>query len=60
VAGAVLNHRRPATPGGAQGAYQRANRWPEVVLAMEHCGRLLNASLKLNRSEVVPMAARTG
>jgi integrase len=35
VADAVLNHRQSATRGGVLGVYQRAQRWPEQVKAMQ-------------------------
>ena len=48
VVDAVLNHRQAATRGGVLGVYQRAQRWPEQVAAME-LGR--NAGRALARKE---------
>ncbi len=45
VADAVLNHRQAATRGGVLGVYQRAQRWPEQVRAMEVWGDVLAAAI---------------
>jgi hypothetical protein len=45
VADAVLNHRQAATRGGVLGVYQRAQRWPEQVKAMEAWGAILAAAI---------------
>jgi integrase len=62
VADAVLNHRQSATRSGVLGVYQRANRWPEQVRAMEHWGRLLAAAIEGRDagSGSVAMTARAG
>ena len=41
VVDAVLNHRQAATRGGVLGVYQRAQRWPEQVKAMQAWGEML-------------------
>lgn len=46
VADAVLNHRQAATRGGVLGVYQRAQRWPEQVKAMQAWNDALAATLK--------------
>jgi integrase len=46
VADAVLNHRQSATCGGVLGVYQRAQRWPEQVKAMQAWNDALAAALK--------------
>jgi len=46
VVDAVLNHRQSATRGGVLGVYQRAQRWPEQVRAMEVWGNLLAAAIE--------------
>ena len=43
---AVLNHRQAATRGGVLGVYQRAQRWPEQVKAMEAWGAILAAAIE--------------
>ncbi|MBD0271528.1 MAG: tyrosine-type recombinase/integrase [Acetobacteraceae bacterium] len=45
VVDAVLNHRQAATRGGVLGVYQRAQRWPEQVAAMERWGEILSGVL---------------
>src|SRR5581483_3814229 len=45
VADAVLNHRQSATRGGVLGDYQRAQRWPEQVKAMQAWNDALAAAL---------------
>lgn len=45
VADAVLNHKQAATRGGVMGVYQRAERWPEQVAAMQAWGTALAAAL---------------
>ena len=45
VADAVLNHRQSATRGGVLGVYQRAQRWPEQVAAMNAWGRALETAI---------------
>jgi integrase len=45
VADAVLNHRQSATRGGVLGVYQRAQRWPEQVRAMQAWNDALAAAL---------------
>lgn len=45
VADAVLNHKQSATRGGVLGVYQRAQRWPEQVKAMQAYGTALAAAL---------------
>lgn len=37
----ILNHRQAATRAGVLGVYQRAQRWPEQVDAMQAWGRIL-------------------
>ena len=49
VADAVLNHRQAATRGGVLGVYQRAQRWPEQVRAMDVWGDVLAAALRSGR-----------
>ncbi|GAA0571167.1 tyrosine-type recombinase/integrase [Craurococcus roseus] len=46
VVDAVLNHRQAATRGGVLGVYQRAQRWPEQVRAMEVWGAILAAAIE--------------
>lgn len=46
VVDAVLNHRQAATRGGVLGVYQRAQRWPEQVRAMEAWGAVLAAAIE--------------
>lgn len=57
VADAVLNHKQSATRGGVLGVYQRAQRWPEQVKAMQAWGTALAAALALRpkptKAEVV-------
>lgn len=62
VADAVLNHRQSATRSGVLGVYQRASRWPEQVVAMQHWGRMLSAAIEDREYDdtVVPMVARSG
>lgn len=43
VADAILNHKQSATRGGVLGVYQRAQRWPEQVEAMEVWNNVLTA-----------------
>jgi hypothetical protein len=45
VADAVPNHRQSATRGGVLGVYQRAERWPEQMAAMQRWGELLAAAI---------------
>jgi integrase len=45
VVDAVLNHRQAATRGGVLGVYQRAQRWPEQVAAMQAWGDRLAGAL---------------
>lgn len=45
VVDAVLNHRQAATRGGVLGVYQRAQRWPEQVKAMEAWGAILTEAI---------------
>jgi integrase len=45
IADAILNHRQSATRGGVLGVYQRAQRWPEQVAAMQRWGALLEAAI---------------
>ena len=45
VADAVLNHRQSATRGGVMGVYQRAQRWPEQVKAMQVWNDMLAAAI---------------
>jgi len=45
IVDAVLNHRQAATRGGVLGVYQRAQRWPEQVKAMNAWGEMLAAAL---------------
>lgn len=45
VVDAVLNHRQAATRGGVLGVYQRAQRWPEQVKAMEAWDAILAAAI---------------
>lgn len=46
VVDAILNHRQAATRGGVLGVYQRAQRWPEQVMAMEAWGTILAAAVR--------------
>jgi integrase len=46
VADAVLNHRQAATRGGVLGVYQRAQRWPEQVGAMNAWGAMLAEAIE--------------
>ena len=57
VVDAVLNHRQSATRGGVLGVYQRAQRWPEQVKAMNAWGKVLAAALEGRKpgAEVVPL-----
>jgi len=57
VVDAVLNHRQSATRGGVLGVYQRAQRWPEQVKAMNTWGRILAAALASKElgAEVMPL-----
>jgi integrase len=48
VADAVLNHRQSATRAGVLGVYQRSQRWPEQVEAMNAWGTALAAALAGN------------
>lgn len=43
VLDAILNHRQSATRGGVLGVYQRAQRWPDQVQAMQTWCNLLSA-----------------
>lgn len=45
VADAILNHKQSATRGGVLGVYQRAQRWPEQVKAVQVWGTALAAAL---------------
>ena len=56
VADAVLNHRQSATRAGVLGVYQRSQRWPEQVAAMNAWGTALTAALAGN---VVRLPAAT-
>lgn len=42
VLDAILNHRQSATRGGVLGVYQRAQRWPDQVQAMQTWSDLLS------------------
>jgi integrase len=53
VADAVLNHRQSATRGGVLGVYQRAQRWPEQVKAMEAWGNLLTSAIEVGEPGVM-------
>ncbi|MCC7428037.1 MAG: site-specific integrase [Alphaproteobacteria bacterium] len=58
VVDAVLNHRQAATRGGVLGVYQRAQRWPEQVAAMERWGEVLAAAIAgrpASAANVVPL-----
>ena len=61
VVDAVLNHRQAATRGGVLGVYQRAQRWPEQVKAMEAWGAILAAAIEGREPEArvmrLPVAA---
>jgi len=62
VADAVLNHRQSATRGGVLGVYQRAQRWPEQVRAMEAWGQTLADAIEgktLSENIVALRAARS-
>ena len=50
VADAVLNHRQSATRGGVLGVYQRSNRWPEQVAAMNDWGITLTMGLEVGKN----------
>lgn len=41
VLDAILNHRQSATRGGVLGVYQRAQRWPEQVQALDRWNDLI-------------------
>ena len=41
VLDAILNHRQAATRSGVLGVYQRAQRWPEQVQAMERWNEMI-------------------
>ncbi|MBD0273913.1 MAG: site-specific integrase [Acetobacteraceae bacterium] len=57
VVDAVLNHRQAATRGGVLGVYQRAQRWPEQVKAMEVWGDVLAGVIEsLGRARVTGSA----
>jgi integrase len=60
VVDAVLSHRQAATRGGVLGVYQRAQRWPEQVRAMQVWGEHLAAALEGREpgAQVVPLPAR--
>jgi integrase len=63
VVDAVLNHRQSATRGGVLGVYQRAQRWPEQVKAMEAWGMILAAALdgrEAGDSKVVALRRAAG
>ncbi len=64
VADACLNHKQSATRGGVLGVYQRANRWPEQVQAMQAWGELLAGALPGGRrragATVVPLRRKAG
>lgn len=61
VADAILNHRQSATRGGVLGVYQRAQRWPEQVKAMEIWNEMLAAATQGREpgAEVVALPPRT-
>jgi len=45
VLDAILNHRQSATRGGVLGVYQRAQRWPDQVQAMQTWNDLLSKQI---------------
>jgi integrase len=45
VLDAILNHRQSATRGGVLGVYQRAQRWPDQVQAMQTWSDLLSKQI---------------
>jgi len=45
VLDAILNHRQSATRGGVLGVYQRAQRWPDQVQAMQTWGDILSSEI---------------
>lgn len=46
VVDAILNHRQSATRSGVLAVYQRSQRWPEQVKAMEAWAKLLTAAIR--------------
>lgn len=61
VVDAVLNHRQSVTRGGVLGVYQRAQRWPEQIAAMQRWGAILAAAIADNQADdgnVVPLTER--